>query len=93
MEKLKCFLDDLGKLFPEKSEFLRDQLKIVEDEIEELKKRNKKLQQSLSFQKSDQTKVRYVSKSTFLEPWDQSEKKTAKYFDLSMIPTISSIVG
>ena len=59
MEKLKLFLEELGKLFPEKSEFLRKQLGIIEDEIKDLKKRNKKLEESIAFSKSDKTKVSY----------------------------------
>ena len=59
MEKLKLFLEELGKLFPEKSKFIREQLGIIEDEIKDLKKRNKKLEESIAFSKSDKTKVSY----------------------------------
>ena len=59
MEKLKLFLEELGKLFPEKSKFLREQLGIIEDEIKDLKKRNKKLEESIAYSKSNKTKVSY----------------------------------
>ena len=69
MEKLKLFLEELGKLFPEKSKFLREQLGIIEDEIKDLKKRNKKLEESIAFSKSDKTKVRY-----FVAFWNWAQK-------------------
>ena len=70
MEKLKLFLEELGKLFPEKSKFLREQLRIIEDEIKDLKKRHKKLEESIAFSKSDKTKVSY-----FVAFWDWAQKK------------------
>ena len=87
MEKLKLFLEELGKLFPEKSKFLREQLGIIEDEIIELKKRNKKLEESIAFSKSDKTKVSY-----FDAFWNWAQKRRicekvlqweAPYFDIS----------